>query len=76
MFSTLAFAWEVLFGIPQVIFVVGGAIAITGVIAVQWRMIHEARDRRELKRQLVERGFSAEEIERVIRAGTGGDKGD
>ncbi len=50
--------------------VVGGAIcsAVTS-IAIQWRKARQAEVEAGLKAQMVERGMSAEEIERVIHSG-------
>ena len=45
-------------------------VIILGVtIAVQWRKAQQARYNAELKERMIERGFTAEEIERVINAG-------
>ncbi len=45
-------------------------IIILGVtIAVQWRKVQQAKYNAELKERMIERGFTAEEIERVINAG-------
>jgi cell division protein FtsL len=44
------------------------AIGLVGTIAKQIRKYACHRQETELKREMVERGFSAEEIERVIAA--------
>jgi hypothetical protein len=46
----------------------GVLIAVPSVIAYQWRMRHVAQAHIQLKREMVQRGMSAGEIERVIRA--------
>ena len=48
-----------------------GVILLTATIALQWRRIQQARDETGLKEQMIQRGFSAAEIERVLRAGVG-----
>jgi hypothetical protein len=48
------------------------AIVILGVtIAIQWRKAQQAKCNAELKARMIERGFTADEIERVINAGAG-----
>jgi len=45
-------------------------VTILGVtIAVQWRKVQQAKYNAELKERMIERGFTAEEIERVINVG-------
>lgn len=50
-----------------------GTIAITVpvVVAVQWRWMREATINAEIKRDMLARGLSAEDIERVVWAGAG-----
>ena len=51
------------------------AIVILGVtIAIQWRKVHQAKYEAHLKAQMVERGFSAEEIVSVISTGVAGNR--
>ncbi len=53
---------------PLVLFLgTGGVIAITAIIAVQWRKANETR----LKEKMIDRGFDADEIARVISASPG-----
>lgn len=47
-----------------VFFGVAGLIGMTAIIAVQWRKAHEVR----LKEKMIDRGFTADEIVRVINA--------
>lgn len=65
-------AWQALFGMPQIAIVatfgVGGLVAIVGVIAYFWHETQKARSTNQLKRKLVEKGLSVEEIERVVAA--------
>lgn len=54
------------------LWVVIGLIVLAAIIAVQWRKHRAARDNAVLKQQMIERGFSADEIIRVIEAGGSG----
>lgn len=47
---------------------IGGAIAITAIVVSQWRATREAAYNARLKQLMIERGMSAEEIERVVQA--------
>ena len=50
---------------PVTIFLtVTGLVAITAIIAVQWRKAQELR----LKEKMIDRGFTADEIDRVVSA--------
>jgi len=60
--------WPLLFGMPNIVFTVGWLIAMTAIAATQWRKYAQSREENELKRQMLERGCTTEEIERVIRA--------
>ena len=46
------------------IFGIGGLISLSAIIAVQWRKAYETR----LKEKMIDRGFTADEIVRVIGA--------
>jgi hypothetical protein len=56
----------------------GGGIAIAGLsvavaacfIAVQWRKVRHAQMEAELKREMIQKGLPADEIERVLKAST------
>ncbi len=50
------------------------AIPIVGIIAGVWADVAKNRDLAELKRSMVNRGMSADEITQVINAGTKKDK--
>ena len=44
------------------------SIPIVAIIATFWYMLERSRSDNELKRDMIERGMSADEIERVIAA--------
>ena len=46
--------------------------SLASIIAPQWRMARQAEAEAQLKRDLAAAGFSADDIERVVRASTGG----
>ena len=50
-------------------FLSGGLVALGIVIAFQWRRAQQAKYNFYLKERLIERGFSADEIIRVVSAG-------
>jgi hypothetical protein len=58
-------------GILTVTFLFGGwiIVAIVGSITKNWRKVHESEHQAALKQSMIERGMSAEDIERVLRAG-------
>jgi len=60
--------WSRMFEMPQIAVVMGCMIPIVGVITVFWFRVQKVRAETELKRQLVERGLSADEIERIVTA--------
>ena len=60
--------WEMIFDMPQIAVIMGCLIPIVGIIASFWYKAQRARSENELKRSMVERGMSVEEIERVIGA--------
>jgi hypothetical protein len=47
-------------------FLTGGAIAVAIVAVVQWRMVRIAELEANLKREMIQRGMSAEEIVHVL----------
>ena len=59
-------------GMPHIIFVVGGLIAITAIVAEGLRKSHQVSAEIQLKRELVAQGRSAEDIERILSASTRG----
>jgi hypothetical protein len=48
--------------------VCGSLIAITAILASHWRGVRQAELEASLKHELVERGMSVDDIERVIKA--------
>ena len=62
--------WDKIFD-PRVIgIIMGCGIPIVAIIAKYWHDAVRSRSEIELKRSMVERGMSADEIERVMSAGT------
>ena len=61
-------AWHVIFGMPQIAVIMGCLIPIVSVIGGYWYKVQKVRSENELKRTLVERGLSVDEIERIITA--------
>ncbi len=51
-----------------------GLVVLGAIIAVQWRKVQQAKNDATLKQQMIERGFTADEIVSVINAGAGHDK--
>ncbi|MBN2211156.1 MAG: hypothetical protein JW709_07145 [Sedimentisphaerales bacterium] len=54
----------------SVMFIMIFSIPIVGIIAHYWHEIHKTRSNNELKQSMLDRGMSAEEIERVLNAGS------
>ncbi len=48
---------------------VAAVVALVAIIGPQWRKVHRDNEATRLIRQMVDRGFSADEIERVLNAG-------
>lgn len=46
------------------------AVPISAIVVNAWQKVEKARAENELKRNMIQRGMSAEEIERVISAKT------
>ena len=65
--------WQRMFEMPQIAVIMGCLIPIAAVIGRYWYMGHKARSENNLKRAMVERGMSIEEIERVLSAGSSRD---
>lgn len=61
-----------LFEMPQIAIAVGGMISVAAILGGIWFQIARVKSNNELKRSLVERGMSVEEIERVMAAGASG----
>ena len=60
--------WELVFGIPQLPIILSLMIPIVAIIATFSYKTSKTRSENELKRCMVERGMSVEEIERVLAA--------
>lgn len=70
MFAQMAvFDWSRLLRMPTLVFVVGGVIAVFAIVLPQWRRVREVEAASRLKQKMIDRGFSADEIERVLKAG-------
>lgn len=55
-------------GMPQVAIVMGCLIPIVGIVAYYWYESQQVRSDNELKRTMVERGLSVDEVERILAA--------
>jgi hypothetical protein len=60
----------------MVFFAISGAVAIISIVANQWRRVRLGEYDAHLKRTMLERGMSGDEIERVLAAGKRGRKND
>ncbi len=60
---------ESIFRIPQLPIIMGCLIPITAIICSFWFKAQKNKHDHDLKQSMLERGMSAEEIERVISAG-------
>ena len=67
------FTWSRLLDSEVLVFLVGGIIAVCAIVGSQLRRHYESKNNARLKADMLERGFSAEQIARVIEAdGTSG----
>ena len=66
--------WEFVFSMPQIAVIMGCLIPIVAILGSFWYKAQQVRSENELKRTLVERGMTVEEIERVIAVKQSGDK--
>jgi hypothetical protein len=56
--------------LPLVVFLtLAGLVALIAILARQWKQVRVAEAEAGLKLRMIERGFSADEIERVLQAG-------
>ena len=67
--------WEMALQIPQIAIIMGCLVPISAILGSCWYKAHKVRSENHLKRTMVERGMSADEIERVIAAGPTCDRG-
>ncbi len=63
-------ALSTLFQVPQLALFMSLLIPIVGIVAFYWYRAQKVNSENRLKRSMVERGMSAEEIERVLAAGS------
>jgi hypothetical protein len=61
--------WAGMFQMPQIAIIMGGLTAMVIALGMTWYRVEKVRSNNELKRSLVERGLSVEEIERIVEAG-------
>ena len=70
MFAQMAaWSWSQILEPRTLVFVMCGAVGLTAIILPQWRRVREVEASTRLKHKLIDRGFSADEIERVLKAG-------
>jgi hypothetical protein len=67
--------WNRILEPPASILFAAFIVALVSMIAPQWRKAHRDSELTRLKESMIQRGYSADEIERVARAGQGGDAG-
>ncbi len=71
----LAYSFGVsIFSIPQLPIIMGCLIPISAILGYFWYSAQKNKQNNDLKQSMVERGMSAEEIERVISAGVPDDE--
>lgn len=58
-------------GLVAIVFSVGGGLLVAGIgiVAHCWRVVRVAEQNAVLKKTMLDKGFSPEEIERVMTAG-------
>ncbi len=61
--------WESIFRMPQIAVIMGCLIPISSILGYFWHSTQKNKQNNDLKQSMVERGMSAEEIERGISAG-------
>jgi hypothetical protein len=64
-----SFNWHYIFDMPNLVLLLGTLIAVCGIGAAAWHKTAIATEQLRLKRMMVERGYSPEEIVRVMNAG-------
>ena len=71
----LAFGWNwgQLLDPGTLVFVMGGVVAVSAIVFPQWRRVRHTEAATRLKHKMIDRGFSADEIERVLNAGEDGE---
>ena len=61
--------WSSMFQFPQIAVVMGCLTGMTVIVGICWSQVEKTKSKNELKRSMVERGLSAEEIERIMDVG-------
>ncbi|MBN1123628.1 MAG: hypothetical protein JXA82_01375 [Sedimentisphaerales bacterium] len=63
--------WDKILQNPQsIVIIMVFSIPIVSIVAYYWHEVLKNRSDNELKKSMLERGMSAQEIEQVINAGT------
>ena len=61
--------------LPLIVFLILAAVVlVTAIIALHWRRVRVAEAEASVKLRMIERGYSADEIERVLQAKLGVEK--
>jgi hypothetical protein len=61
--------WQAIFNPGVMVFLIGGLIAIVAIVSTVWLKVVAERERAQLKADMIERGFSVDDIVRVVEAG-------
>ena len=70
MFAQMAvFHWSQLLEPKTLVFVMAGVVAVSAIVLPHWRRVREVEASSRLKQKMIDRGYSADEIERVLNAG-------
>ena len=70
MFAQLAvFDWLKSIDPAAFVFIMSGVVAVAAIGFPQWRQVRQNESTSRLKQKMVDRGYSADEIERVLKAG-------
>ncbi|UCG32541.1 MAG: hypothetical protein JSU68_12860 [Phycisphaerales bacterium] len=64
-----SFDWDYVFDMPNLLFLLATLVAIAGIVAATWHNTAVATERLRLKQMMVERGYSPEDILRVVNGG-------
>lgn len=67
----VAFLLPVVVGLVTLATLVGGATWVLWMVASGWSKARQIKQQHELKLLMIQRGMSADEMERVLAAGTG-----
>ena len=64
--------WDRIFNPASIGIIMGCGIPIVAIICSAWQSVTKTRSEHELKTSMIERGMSADEIERILAASSGG----